>query len=174
MLKVVNISPVDTTRAIQIIQRVDGSCRSGDRSEGAMILAVFLKSRPSIEIAIVVPADHHLVRMGQRAQPVDSVLDFPHRTIIGEVAGVDEKISIRNIGPFEGVRVGNADDSDGLGIWWCETRRTSQTKEDLVERIDEGGERGSCQVIMNRAPVVGIRHSESVGDASEQEEVQGE
>jgi hypothetical protein len=50
---------------------------------------------------------------------------------------MDEQVSIWYFGPFEGVGVGYADDSDWLGIWGRKSRSSPQMKKYLVNRIEE-------------------------------------
>jgi hypothetical protein len=48
----------------------------------------------------VVAADDNLVWVRELVQPVDGGLDLAGATIIAEVTGVDEQVSIGNICPF--------------------------------------------------------------------------
>jgi hypothetical protein len=45
-------------------------------------------------------------------------LDLTDGAIVAEIASMDEKVSVWYLGPFEGVRVGDANHSDWLGIGW--------------------------------------------------------
>jgi hypothetical protein len=85
----------------------------------------------------VVAADHHLVLVRERAQPVNRGLDLTDGAIIGEITGMDEQVAIGYIGPFVCVGVGDANNADRLCIWRDKTRRTPKTEQQLVERIEK-------------------------------------
>lgn len=105
MLEVVNVAPVDARCAVQLIERVYRGCGSRDRCEGPLVVAVLVESGPGIEVAIVVTADHDLVRVWKRAQPVDGSLDLAHGAVVGKIAGMDEEVSVGDVWVFEGVGV---------------------------------------------------------------------
>jgi hypothetical protein len=76
----------------------------------------------------VVAADDDFLRMGKLAQPVYRGLDLAGATIVAQVAGVDKKVTIRDIRPFEGVGIGDANHSEGTGIWRRQSRRTAESQ----------------------------------------------
>jgi hypothetical protein len=45
------------------------------------------------------------------------------------------------------VCIGNADDSDGTGVGRRQLGRAAESKEEVMERIDEGGERRREEVV---------------------------
>jgi hypothetical protein len=95
----------------------------------------------------VVAADDNLVWVRELVQPVDGGLNLAGAAIIAEVASVDKQVSIGYICPFQSVRIGNADDSNGTGVRGRQSRRAAESKEDVVERIDEGGEGRGEEVV---------------------------
>lgn len=85
----------------------------------------------------MVAADDDFMWVRETAQPVHGGLDFAGAAIVAEVAGVDEEVAIGNVGVFESVGVGDADDADGTGVRGWEVRRAAEVVEELMERVDE-------------------------------------
>ena len=56
----------------------------------------------------MVASYRNLVLMRQAVEPVNLGLDFGRRTGVGEVAGVDEKVTVGDIIGFEAMRVADA------------------------------------------------------------------
>lgn len=81
-----------------------------------MFLAIFVSPGTGVKVTIVVTPDHNLVGMRKAAEPVHSSLDLAHRAIIGKISGVDKEVAVWHVRPFEGVSVGDANDSDRVDI----------------------------------------------------------
>lgn len=84
----------------------------------------------------MVPSDDDFVWVGKAPEPVNRGLDIACGTVVAEVSGVDEKVSVRYVWPFEGVSIGNADYSDWLSARRRESRRATQTEQYLVYWIE--------------------------------------
>jgi hypothetical protein len=76
----------------------------------------------------MVSSDGDFVWVGKASEPVNGGLDIACRTVVAEVARVDEKVSVRYVWPFEGVGIRDADYSDWLSARWRESRRSAQTE----------------------------------------------
>ena len=76
----------------------------------------------------MVASDGDFVWVGKASEPVNSGLNIARGAVVAEVAGVDEKVSVRYVWPFEGVGIGDADYSDWLSAWRRESRRSTQTE----------------------------------------------
>lgn len=146
-----DVAPVNFTRLV--VDRANGRRRRGQIP--IRLLAILVESGARVKVAVVVPTDGHLVRVREPSEPVDGGLDLARTAIVAEIARVDQEITVRDIRPFEGVCVGDADDADGLP--W-ESRRATQVQQQAMQWVDECGQRGGAEVFGDTAAVEWTSH----------------
>lgn len=81
--------------------------------------------------------------MRKRLDPIHGSLDLTETAVVGEIAGVDEQVTVWDVavGPLVGVGVGDADDADGTVVRWGVgvTGRAAEAGEEEVDWVEEGG-----------------------------------
>lgn len=90
---------------------------------------VLVSPRTDIEVAVMVPADDDLVRMRKGEEPIDGGLDLVDGTVVGQIAGVDEQVTIGNVSELERVGVGDTDDTDRVGVRGWKAGRPTEAEE---------------------------------------------
>lgn len=96
-------------------------------------------------MAVVVAGDDDLLFVRETVEPVELGLDLRDCAGVAEVAGVDEDVAGWDGGWGVGVCVGEADESDAVGVGWV-VGRPAEEEDKGVDVADEefegGGEDG--------------------------------
>ena len=115
----------------------------------------------------MVAADDDFLRMGKGSQPVNCRLDFTDGAIIGEVASMDQKVTVGHFGPFKRMGVRDTDHADGFRMRWWESRGATEVKQGAVNRIQQREKWGRNEIVWQRTTMVGIRHGEQGGSTED-------
>lgn len=102
---------------------------------------VFISSCFNIEEDVVVPANHNLVCVRKRVEPVNLRLYLRRGASLGQVAGVDQEVSRRDIWYSHAMRVRQTDHFDRRpAAWWLHGTATQPEKK-AVEPNDKSLQR---------------------------------
>lgn len=98
---------------------------------------VLLGARVQVEPAVVVAAHQDLVLVRQRGEPVDLLLDGGRRAAVGQVAAVDQQVTVGHVLDGGVVRVRQTHDLDRHLVPRRPHRVPAQPEDDGVEEVDE-------------------------------------